>query len=212
MSDAAANDFHENLAALCVGGSFNPPHHGHLICARAAAEAAGFAGVRLIVSARPPHKRGDASVIDPADRVAMTRLAVAGDAFFVVDARETRRAGPSYTVDTARELQAPGGRPVSWLIGADLLAGLPTWREAATLLKGDLVRFVVMRRPGSAIDWPALPPAVRALRERVVDVPQVDLSATLVRDRVRAGRSIRYLVPDAVASYIRDHGLYRAGE
>ena len=197
---------------LCLGGSFNPPHHGHLICARAAAEAAGFGRVRLMVSARPPHKPNHADVVDAAHRVAMCRAAVAGDPLFLVDDRETRRAGPSFTSDTARELQseAADAEPVAWLIGADLLAGLPRWHESALLLDGSLIRFVVMRRAGYPIAWDALAPEVRRLREATVEVPAVDLSATSVRRRVRKSRSVRYLVPDAVAAYIAEHGLYRS--
>ena len=181
---------------LCFGGSFNPPHHGHLICARAAAERAGFSKVRLIVSARPPHKPGDLSVIDPAHRVAMCGVAVAGDPTFVVDDREARRAGPSFTADTARELRVgPSAGPVHWMIGADLLAGLPRWHEAARLLAGDLVRFVVVRRAGYSIDWDVLPPEVRALRDAVVDVPDIAISSTDVRDRVRRG--FRRAIPRA---------------
>ena len=200
---------------LCLGGSFNPPHHGHLICARAAAEAAGFQGVRLVVSARPPHKTADAAVVDAAHRVAMCRAAVAGDDFFLVDDREARRAGPSFTAETARELQNDGGHqsadanPVAWLIGADLLAGLTRWNKADLLLSGSLVRFVVMRRAGYAIEWDVLPPAVRGLREAVVEVPQIDISATLVRERLQQGRDVRYLLPDAVLAYIREQALYR---
>ena len=196
---------------LCFGGSFNPPHHGHLICARAAAEAAGFARVRLIVSARPPHKPGDAAVVGAADRVAMCRVAVAGDDGFAVDDRESRRAGPSYTADTARALQREAGNnvPVPWLIGADLLAGLPRWHEAGLLLSGALVRFVVMRRAGYATDWDALPAEVRRLRGAIVEVPDVAISATDVRRRLGRGQGVRYLVPDAVVDYVAAHGLYR---
>ena len=196
---------------LCLGGSFNPLHHGHLICARAAAEAGGYGGVRLIVSARPPHKPADAGVAAAADRVALCRAAVAGDDFFLVDDRETRRAGPSFTSDTARELQRETGDtgPVPWLIGADLLAGLTGWHEAELLLSGSLVRFVVMRRAGYAIEWDALPPAVARLRESVVGVPQIDISATRVRERLAGGRDVRYLVPDGAAALIRERGMYR---
>ena len=201
----------EPTRSLCVGGSFNPPHVGHLVCARFAAEAAGLDRVRMIVSARPPHKPGDADVIDASTRLDLCRAAVAGDDLFRVDDREIRRDGPSYTADTARELIDSGEepRPVSWLIGADLLSSLTTWHESDLLLSGDLVRFVVMRRGGYEIDWPALPPAVRGLEAAVVDVPGIEVSATLVRRRVREGRGVRDLVPPAVAEMIEARGLYR---
>lgn len=142
----------------------------------------------------------------------MCRLAVEGDPLFEVDDREIRRPGPSYTIDTARSLQlqpAFAGAPVDWLIGADLLTGLTRWRETDALLTGTIVRFIVMRRPGHDIDWHALPPAVGALRDRVVEAPAIDISATDIRDRVRAGRDARYLVPEAVRQYIERHALYR---
>ena len=195
---------------LCLGGSFNPVHVGHLAVARHAAEATGHGRVRLVVAGSPPHKPGDPAVIDAAHRVEMCRLAVAGDPLFLVDDREVRRAGPSYTADTAAELAAETGRPPSWLIGADLLAGLPRWHRADELLAVPprLVRFVVMNRPGHDIDWPALPEIVRHLAANVVNVPQLHVSATHLRGRVAAGRSVRYLVPDPACDYITRHNLY----
>ena len=204
---------------LCLGGSFNPIHLGHLLCARAAAEAAGFGAVRLIVAGRNPLKADHPGVIDADHRVAMCRLAVADPdptspnaVRFEVDDRETRRDGPSYTVDTAASLASEpafSGRPVDWLIGADLLPGLPRWHEAPRLLEGSLVRFHVMRRGGYAIDWDSLPPPVQRLRDRVIDVPDVEISATEIRNRLWAGRDIRWLVPPAVEEYLVTHRLYR---
>lgn len=183
-----------------------------MIVSRAVAEQAGFAGVRLMVAGRPPHKPGDPALIPAEHRVAMCRLAVAGDPFFEVDDRETQREGPSYTIETARELQTEppfAGRPVPWLIGADLLNGLMSWREPQRLLAGDVVRLMVIGRAGRAIDWPALPRELRMLEANVIDGPRIDISATDVRRRVRQGRDIRYLVPEAVRAYIQQHSLYR---
>ena len=197
---------------LCLGGSFNPPHLGHLIVGRAVAERAGFAAVRLIVAAQPPHKPDDAAVAASQHRLAMTRLAVADDPFFVVDDREIRRGGPSYTLDTARSLQKEpefAGGPVPWLIGADLLAGLMNWHKPHDLLRGDIVGFVVARRGPRPIDWPSLPPPVRALEASVVEAPQIDISASDIRSRIAAGREISYLVPEAVRQYVLEHRLYR---
>lgn len=202
---------------LCLGGSFNPPHYGHLVTTRAAAEklrfvdasGAGAGDVLLIPSARPPHKPGDPAMASPADRRAMCGLAVASDPAyrsFRVDDLEMSRDGPSYTIDTVRALKARGHAEVWWLIGADLLAGLPSWRESAALLTE--ATMVVMRRPGHAIDWPALPPPVRALEANVVDVPAVPISATEVRRRIRAGEPIDGLTPPAVIDHIRRRGLY----
>lgn len=184
---------------LCLGGSFNPIHVGHLITARAAAEAIGASRVRLVVAGTSPHKANDPNVAPAAERVALCRAAVGDDPAFVVDDRETRRPGRSYTADTADELRLEqGGEPVRWLIGADLLAGLPTWHRAAELLADPpgLVRFVVMHRPGNPIDWESLPPAVRHLRRSVVIVPQIDVSSTQLRERIARGQSVRYFVPE----------------
>ena len=171
----------------------------------------GLARIRLIVSAQPPHKPGRPDLAPAAHRVAMCRAAVGGDPGFVVDDRETRRDGPSYTFDTALELLAEfdAAQPVRWLVGADLLAGLPNWHRAPELLAGDRVQFMVMRRPGWTIDWPALPREVRALRDHVVEVPQVDIRATDLRARVAAGRSLAYLTPPGVIAHIEAARLYR---
>jgi nicotinate-nucleotide adenylyltransferase len=138
----------------------------------------------------------------------MCRLAVAGDPFFAVEDLELARPGPSYTIDTARELRRRGWERVDWLIGADMLAGLHTWHRAEELLQE--VTFVVMTRPGHPVESADIPGAVGTkARVHVVEVPQVDISSTLIRQRVSAGLPIRYLAPDAVCEYIAAHRLYR---
>jgi nicotinate-nucleotide adenylyltransferase len=135
----------------------------------------------------------------------MLDLAVAGEPGFRVEPLELERPGPSYTVDTLRALHArePGVR-FALLVGADAARELPQWKEAAAL--PGLATLVVFARPGAAV------PAGLPDRTIVVEAPQVDISATAVRARVRAGRSVRYLVPDAVAAYVATHRLYRDGE
>src|SRR5687768_6622242 len=123
------------MAKLCFGGSFNPIHYGHLICARAAAERLSFESVVLIPSSQPPHKPGATDLAEGPYRVQMCELAVQGVGGFEVNDVETRRSGPSYTIDTARELARQGWGRVSWLIGADMLHNLPTWREPQALLR-----------------------------------------------------------------------------
>ena len=195
------------MRKLCFGGSFNPIHHGHLICAQAAAAACGFEKVVLIPSAQGPHKPCQTDLADADHRVKMCQLVAAGDDSFEVDDLEVRRGAVSYTIDTARELRKRGWEQIHWLIGADMLAMLPQWHEAEALLRE--VRFVVMGRPGWSIDWSSLPAGLRVLERNVVPVPLIDISATEIRRRVCGGDSIAYLVPPAVQQYIQAHGLYR---
>src|SRR5687767_13162667 len=108
------------MRTLCFGGSFNPVHHAHLVCARAVAEARGFERVFLIPSALPPHKLGQTDLALPSQRFEMCRLAIAGDALFDVSAIELRRDGPSYAIHTALEFKRQGWAHVAWLIGADM--------------------------------------------------------------------------------------------
>lgn len=194
------------ITTLCYGGSFNPVHHGHLIVARAIAEAAGFDQIILIPSAQPPHKP-DAPLASAADRLAMVRLAIANSPLFACDDLEVARGGPSFTIETAKALKHRGMPEIHWLIGADMLPTLPTWREPAALLQQ--VRFVIANRPAYPIDWAALPPQLQVLRANVVPAPRVDISASLIRDRVAAGLPIDFLTPPAVIQYIHDHSLYR---
>jgi len=193
------------MAILCFGGSFNPIHHGHLICSRAVAEAGGYAKVLLIPSKQPPHKPDAANLAAAEDRLAMCRLAVQGDHRFEVSDLEMKRTGPSYTIDTIRQLRASG--PVHWLVGADMLLDLPRWHLYPQLL--DEARFVVMARPGWTIDWKSLPAELAVLEANVIEAPPVDLSATDIRHRMAAGLPIDYFTPPAVVRYIHDRGLYR---
>jgi nicotinate-nucleotide adenylyltransferase len=200
------------MPSLYFGGSFNPIHHGHLRCAEAVAGQAGYDRVVLVPSARPPHKPDNPELAPPQDRLAMCRLAIderggGGAPTFEVSDIETRRSGPSYTIDTARELRETGEREVHWLIGADMLLYLPKWHRPLDLLRE--VHFVVMARPGWTIDWSALPPEFRRLKEHVVAAPVINISSTEVRRRVRQNLPIEDLVPLSVARYIDAHHLYR---
>jgi nicotinate-nucleotide adenylyltransferase len=194
------------IKTLCVGGSFNPIHHAHLICARAIAENANFQRILFIPSCQPPHKPGAVDLADAEDRLAMTRAAVKGNDLFDVDRLEIDRAGPSFTIDTARALKARGMDEVHWLIGADLLPQLHTWREASALMQE--VVFWVIQRPGCPIDWQSLPPLVDPLRERLLVAPLIEISATDIRQRIALARPIDFLTPAPVVSYIKGHRLY----
>jgi len=227
----------EQIAAyckLCFGGAFNPIHHGHLISARAAAEALGIRSVVLLPYHESPHKKlhpnapkempdssGAQSLAE--HRLTMCRLAVAGfdkltaggfknptaGGFggFEVDDRELRRPGPTYTIDTVRELKQAGWQRVPWLLGADQVVKLHTWHQPQQLLHE--AWLVVLERPGIELDWLKLPPEFRVLAERVVPAPAIDISSTDIRRRVARGDSIDFLTPPAVCEYISEHGLYR---
>lgn len=186
------------------GGSFNPPHVAHLAVAEAACEQAGLDRVLWVPAATSPFKQGEA-MPSAAHRLAMTRLAVAGNDAFEVSDIEVERAGVSYTVETARALQeAHPEVDFRLIIGGDSLAGFAGWHRAEEI--AERVQLVVYHRPGWEVG--VLPPYL-AGRVAFVDAPPIDLSSTAVRAHLRAGRSARYLVPDAVLAYIDEHGLYR---
>jgi nicotinate-nucleotide adenylyltransferase len=123
---------------------------------------------------------------------------------------EISRDGPSYTLDTARQLRKRGWGEVVWLIGADMALSLPSWHQSVILMAE--VKFLVMARPGSYLDWTALPAEYQSVAENVVVAPQIDISSSEIRRRVAAGQSIDYLTPPAVVDYIRAHGLYGLGK
>lgn len=183
------------------GGSFDPIHHGHLIVAQAVVEALGLEELRFVPARQQPFKAGLHAV--PAEtRARMVAMAIAGYPGFSLERSELERDGPSYTVDTLRALRRrEPGRQFAILIGADAARDLPQWHEADAL--PELATLVLFARPGAAI--PQLPWPVRA-----VSVPGLDISATEIRRRVAAGRSIRYWVPDMVAECIKAEGLYLA--
>ena len=196
------------------GGTFDPIHLAHLAVAQEAAEALGLERVVFIPAGQPPHKPG--WQITPAeDRLAMIELAIAGNERFAVDRLELERAGPSYTVDTldalrAAAIAAGAGPDLTLIVSADSFLGLMTWREPRRIL--ELARVAITPRDGYPEAGPAfllehLPDL--ADRATFLDGPRLRLSASELRERAAAGRSLRYLVPDAVAAYIGDHGLYQ---
>jgi nicotinate-nucleotide adenylyltransferase len=181
------------------GGSFDPIHHGHLIVAQVVLEALALEQIRFVPAREQPFKTGR-HVAPPAIRARMVSLAIAGEPRFALERIELERPGPSYTVDTLRALrQREPGHDFAILIGADAARDLPAWREADALPR--LATLVILSRPGAEI--PRLPWPVR-----VVSVPGVDISATEIRRRVAAGRSIRYWVPEPVAECIVQERLY----
>ena len=203
------------MRRLLFGGSFDPVHAGHVSIAQAAARALGAERVSLVPAAGAPHKRAGASA-SAADRLEMCRRAVAGDALFDVLDVEVRRGGVSYTVDTLRELVAgPCAKDsLMLLVGQDQLAGLPQWKDAREI--ASLAPIAVVPRTGAAEPpWAELETALGreaagGIRARVLKVAPVAISSTDVRRRVAEGRSVRCWVPDAVADYIEEKGLYRS--
>jgi nicotinate-nucleotide adenylyltransferase len=194
-----------------LGGTFNPPHLGHLVCAQTAYEQLSLDRVVLMPAGIPPHKDVAA---DPGAqaRYELCERAVAGDERFAVSHVELDRAGRSYTVDTLRSLHEQSPQDdLTFIVGGDMARSLPSWREPEALLA--LATVAVAERAGSARDairqeLSGLPTAQE--RVRFFEMPRIDISSSLVRDRVADGGSIRYLVPDAVADTIADNGWYRA--
>lgn len=182
-------------------------HLGHLIVSRAAAETLQLGGVALLPASQSPHKSALKAQTPAHHRLRMLELAVAGDAFFGIRTLELERPAPSYSYDTVQQLFQQGVSTVHWLIGADQVQRLPAWHRATELVQ--CVEFHIAARPGWSFDFDELPEAFRQLRHKVVQTPTVDLSSTAIRERVRSGRSIRYMVPESVAAYIAEHELYR---
>jgi nicotinate-nucleotide adenylyltransferase len=194
-----------------LGGTFNPPHLGHLVCAQEALDQLALDRVLLVPAGVPPHKRIEA---DPGaeHRVAMCRLAVAGDARFEVSRVDVDRPGPSFSVDTLRALhgQAPGD-DLTFIVGGDMAHSLPEWHEPEALLALAALG-VAEREEVRRADILERIAGLAGAHERVrfFSMPRIDISSTLIRRRAAAGRPLRYLVPDAVADYIAAELLYRA--
>ena len=193
-----------------LGGTFDPPHIGHLWLAVLAADQLSLDRVLFMPASQPPHKR-NRRTSSITDRLLMTRLAIAGNPALELSTIEVNRPGPSFTIDSIEELlTAYRGARLFLLMAGDSLAKIDAWREPDRLLS--LVEWAVAPRPGSvAPDATALGqrfgPAAR--RIHLLDGPALDVSATDIRHRVAAGRTIRYLVPQAVEEMILDRGLYR---
>jgi nicotinate-nucleotide adenylyltransferase len=194
-----------------LGGTFNPPHLGHLVCAQEAYLQLGLERVLIVPAGVPPHKQVDDEP-GARHRLELSRLAIAGDERFELCELEIERPGPSYTVDTLQELYShmPDSELVL-IVGADVAGGFPGWREPDRILS--LAHLAVAERPGTdrAEVERALAPVSGGGRVRFFDMPEIGVSSTMLRERVRAGESTRYLMPRAVRAYIDQHDLYRGG-
>jgi nicotinate-nucleotide adenylyltransferase len=209
-----------------LGGTFDPIHYGHLRLAEEVGETLRLEEVRFVPSGTPPHR--SAPAVPAEHRLAMTRLAAAGNSRFTVDEREVRRAGPGYTYDTLQALRAELGavRPLALLLGADAFLEFATWHRWREIL--GLAHIAVAHRPGFPVEqWSGRMPqplareyANRRMQQPlavhlspaggivVIPFTALEISATAIRDMLRAGASPRYLLPGAVLDYIRANHLY----
>jgi nicotinate-nucleotide adenylyltransferase len=187
------------------GGSFNPPHVGHLIVLESIRDQLQLEKILIIPSSQTPNKH-DSLLAPSSARLDMTRFAFEGNPACEVSDMEIRRHGISYTVDTVRELaEAFQHAKLSLIIGADNFLDFQSWRAPEEILT--LADLVIMNRPGFE------PKEARSdflRRSRIVNVPMIGISGTDIRRRVKLGRSIRYLVPRSVEEYIYRNGLYRS--
>jgi nicotinate-nucleotide adenylyltransferase len=198
-----------------LGGTFDPIHYGHLVIAEEVRAVLQLDEIAFIPAGQPPHKPG--RIITPAQhRVAMLELAIASNPYFAICLVDVERSGPSYTVDTLRQLREERGANTAlyFVIGWDSLQELHTWYDPIGILE-QLTYLVAVRRPGYVEE-----PGYKELLEKrlpgilqrllVVPAPQLDISATDLRQRVAEGRPIKYQTPEAVERYIAEHDLYRA--
>ena len=191
-----------------LGGTFDPVHVGHLAFAEAAREQCGLERVLFMPACVPVYKK-DKRVTPAWDRLAMVALAVADNPAFEASALELERGGDTYTADTLRALREalPDDTEMWFLVGADAAATVPKWRESQVI--ADLAHLAVAHRPGA--EWPrdVSPDGLDGrFRTQLVEVPQLDVSSSAIREAASRGRSIRYLVPEPVRDYIESRALY----
>lgn len=187
-----------------MGGTFDPIHHGHLV---AASEVAGLFGLDevIFVPTGMPWQKAAHEVTGAEDRYLMTVIATASNPRFSVSRIDLDRSGPTYTIDTLRELRAQRAADTDlyFITGADALAEILSWRDADELF--ELAHFIGCTRPGHRLADPGLPNG----RVSLVEIPALAISSTNCRERVRRGDPIWYLVPDGIVQYINKRGLYR---
>jgi nicotinate-nucleotide adenylyltransferase len=187
-----------------MGGTFDPIHLGHLILAEIAREQLALERV-LFMPAGDPYRKAGRDIAASTDRLAMTRLAVRGNGAFEVDDRETRRKGPTYTVDSLRELHAERpGVELFFLVGEDALTDMAYWKDPPGIAA--LATIAVAPRQDASTPAQLPVPAERILR---LEMPYIGINSTDLRERARRGASLRYQTPDTVEAYIRERGLYR---
>lgn len=217
LSDALARPAATAAGSIGImGGTFDPIHVGHLAAAEEARDVLGLERILFVPAGLPPHKPGQ-PVSAAVHRLAMVEVAIAGNPAFEVSRVDVDRVGPSFTVDTVELLaaaeRAAGRAPnLTFILSVETLRELPTWHEPDRLLA--LCRLAVVPREGYPAPGRAwLSEHFPGREERVVSLggPRLGVSSSAIRERVALGRSIRYLVPNEVATYIDDHHLYAEG-
>lgn len=181
-----------------LGGTFNPPHYGHLLIASEVQESLHLDKIWFMPNHEPPHKQKPESANDQ-NRLQMLKLAVSGNPGFQIQTIELEREGPSYTIDTMKLLNEKyRDHQFYFIIGADMIEYLPKWYKIDELVK--LVQFVGVARPSYSrqTDYPV----------QYVDVPVIDISSSIIRERLHNGKSVKYLLPDNVIAYIKENHLY----
>lgn len=199
-----------NLKLGVLGGTFDPPHNGHILIAQYALTQLGLDQVLFAPTRLPPHKINN-HITAVEHRLEMVRLAIADHPRFVLSRVDVDREGPTYTVDMLRLLHEQYGAETKlyFIMGMDSLANLLTWRAPEQLIR--LCKLVVFQRPGFQVNLDELEKRLPGLRQRVVFLsnPTPDIAASDLQRRIRAGETIDHLVPASVARYIREHGLYK---
>ncbi len=188
-----------------MGGTFNPIHYGHLLSAEQVCDGLSYDKILFVPSARPPHK-DLRDIIDSEHRYQMARRAIADNSRFEVSRIELDRTGPSYAIQTVKDLQRCYGKhcKLAWIIGADSLIEFKIWKDFDELL--DVCHFIATTRPNYSLE--SVPPVLRN-RVQIFPITGFDISSTEVRQSVRKGYSMRYLVPSAVMEYIAQNKLYK---
>ncbi|MEW6065617.1 nicotinic acid mononucleotide adenylyltransferase [Desulforamulus profundi] len=199
------------MKQICLmGGTFDPIHYGHLVVAEEVRQKFGIQKVIFIPAARPPHKMGQ-EISEPHHRVNMTRLATASNRYFEVSTIEIERQGLSYTIDTVQEIKSIYKiETVYFITGADAVLEILTWKEAEKLL--NMCTFIAATRPGYNLN--NLKETLKSLPGEIfkktlpLEVPALSISSSDIRQRVREGRSIKYLLPEPVEQYIKENKIY----
>lgn len=181
-----------------LGGTFDPPHHGHLLIANEVLSALDLDEIWFMPNQEPPHKQKSESITNE-DRLEMLKLAIEGNQNFRIQPIELEREGPSFTVDTMKIIRANyKDYQFFFIIGADMIEYLPKWHKIDELVQ--LVQFVGVERPEYSHD--TIYPII------YVDVPAMEVSSSIIRERLKKGKPVRYLLPDSVIHYIEEKHLY----